>query len=75
MKTLTEKQKDILNFIEDFMEKDAMAPTVYEIADFFKIKTSTVFAHFFRNTMAKRSIVSVNENIFLFRCPKWGKNG
>jgi len=45
MKALTEKQKDILEFIEDFMEKEVMAPTVYEIADFFKIKTSTVFAH------------------------------
>ncbi len=45
MKALTEKQKDILDFIEDFIEKEGMAPTVYEIADFFKIKTSTVFAH------------------------------
>lgn len=45
MKALTEKQKDILDFIEDFIEQEGMAPTVYEIADFFKIKTSTVFAH------------------------------
>ena len=45
MKVLTDKQKDILEFIEDFMEREVMAPTVYEIADFFKIKTSTVFAH------------------------------
>ena len=45
MKGLTEKQRNILNFIEDFMEVNIMAPTVYEIAEHFKIKTSTVFAH------------------------------
>ncbi|MDD3885870.1 MAG: transcriptional repressor LexA [Victivallaceae bacterium] len=45
MKELTEKQKKILDFIEDFLEREGMAPTVYEIADNFDIKTSTVFAH------------------------------
>lgn len=45
MKTLTEKQRNILDFIEDFLEREGMAPTVYEIADNFDIKTSTVFAH------------------------------
>ncbi|MBO4632669.1 MAG: hypothetical protein J5858_12165 [Lentisphaeria bacterium] len=45
MKGLTEKQRNILNFIEDFMEVNVMAPTVYEIAEHFSIKTSTVFAH------------------------------
>jgi len=45
MKALTEKQKNMLDYIEDFIEKEQMAPTVYEIADFFNIKTSTVFAH------------------------------
>ncbi len=45
MKGLTEKQRNILNFIEDFMEVNVMAPTVYEIAEHFNIKTSTVFAH------------------------------
>lgn len=45
MKALTEKQKGILDYIEDFIEQEGMAPTVYEIADFFSIKTSTVFAH------------------------------
>ena len=45
MKTLTEKQKNILEFIEEFLDKEGMAPTVYEIADRFDIKTSTVFAH------------------------------
>ena len=45
MKGLTEKQRNILEFIEDFMEVNMMAPTVYEIAAHFGIKTSTVFAH------------------------------
>jgi len=45
MKGLTEKQRLILDFIEEFQEKEGMAPTVYEIADNFHIKTSTVFAH------------------------------
>ena len=45
MKALTEKQKNILEFIEDFLEKEGMSPTVYEIAEHFDIKTSTVFAH------------------------------
>ena len=45
MKSLTEKQKNILEFIEEFLDREGMAPTVYEIADNFQIKTSTVFAH------------------------------
>lgn len=45
MKALTERQKRILDFIEEFLEREGMAPTVYEIADNFGIKTSTVFAH------------------------------
>ena len=44
MKSLTEKQKNILEFIEEFLDREGMAPTVYEIADNFQIKTSTVFA-------------------------------
>jgi repressor LexA len=45
MRGLTEKQREILDFIEDFSEMEGMAPTVYEIADQFDIKTSTVSAH------------------------------
>lgn len=35
----------MLDFIDDFQDKSGMAPTVYEIADHFGVKTSTVFAH------------------------------
>ena len=45
MKELTQKQKNILDYIDDFLDREGMAPTVYEIADHFGIKTSTVFAH------------------------------
>lgn len=45
MRGLTDKQRNILDFIENFSERQGMSPTVYEIADHFKIKTSTVFAH------------------------------
>lgn len=45
MKGLTEKQKNMLEFMEDFMNTTGMAPTIYEIAEHFQIKTSTVFAH------------------------------
>ena len=33
MRELTEKQKNILQFIEEFSEKEGMAPTVYEIGE------------------------------------------
>lgn len=45
MKGLTQKQRNILNFVEDFMDREGMAPTVYEIAEHFGTKTSTIFAH------------------------------
>lgn len=45
MKGLTDKQRKLLEFIENFASEEGMAPTVYEIADQFDIKTSTVFAH------------------------------
>jgi len=44
MKKLTEKQVAILGMItEGYL--NGKTPTVYEIADQFKVKTSTVFAH------------------------------
>ncbi len=45
MKGLTEKQEELLQFIEKFINKKGMAPTVYEIADHFEIKSATSFAH------------------------------
>jgi len=45
MKGLTGKQQEILDFIDMFMRRESMAPTVYEIADNFSIKAATAFAH------------------------------
>lgn len=45
MKGLTTKQSEILDFIEHFMNQNNMAPTVYEIAEHFDIKSATSFAH------------------------------
>ncbi len=45
MKGLTQKQQEILDFIDMFNRKEGMAPTVYEIADYFDIKSATAFAH------------------------------
>ena len=45
MKGLTQKQQEILDFIEMFNRREGMAPTVYEIADYFDIKSATAFAH------------------------------
>lgn len=45
MKGLTDKQQNILDFIEEFSHTEGMAPTVYEIAERFGIKSATAFAH------------------------------
>ncbi len=45
MKDLTEKQKMILDFIEDFTNRKNASPSVNEIAEHFDIKPSTAFAH------------------------------
>lgn len=45
MNALTEKQQNILDFIDDFREANGIPPTVQEIADHFDVKSSTVFAH------------------------------
>ena len=45
MKGLTEKQQEILDFIDLFIRREGMAPTVYEVAEYFDIKSATAFAH------------------------------
>ena len=76
MRGLTDKQRGILDFIGDFMDANMMAPTVYEIAEHFNIKTSTVFAHlrslqkknYLKRTSKARSI-SLNKPRRKSRCP------
>ena len=45
MNELTERQREILEFINDFSNDNGMAPTTIEIAENFNIKTSGVFNH------------------------------
>lgn len=45
MKGLTAKQQEMLDFIDSFCRREGMAPTVYEIADQFGIRSATAFAH------------------------------
>ena len=45
MKKLTKRQFEIMAFIRDFIEKNAISPTLYDIAEYFSIKPSTVAAH------------------------------
>ncbi len=45
MRGLTEKQQKILDFVEEFLKREGMAPTVYEIAARFEVTPATAFAH------------------------------
>ena len=45
MKGLTDKQKEILDFVSEFSRREGMAPTIFEISERFKIKSATAFAH------------------------------
>ena len=74
MKGLTKKQRQILDFIEDFQMEHGMSPTVYEIGDYMSITAPTVFTHlkalgrknFIRRTSKARSLV-VLESYSKFR--------
>lgn len=71
MQKLTEKQKNILDFIEDFVDKYSVSPSVSEIADHFDIKISTAFAHL-RALQRKKEISrnSTARSISLLNRPK-----
>ncbi len=45
MKGLTDKQKDVLDYISEFARNEGMAPTIFEISEHFGIKSATAFAH------------------------------
>ena len=77
MKGLTDKQKAILDFIEDFQEQNGMPPTVQEIADRFSVKSSTIFAYLralqrknqLERSAKARSIVLRNTRTPMHRLP------
>ena len=45
MKGPSRQQQKIIEFIREFIEKNGMSPTIYEIAERLSIKASTVSAH------------------------------
>lgn len=45
MRGVTDKQQRVLDFIAEFIAKQGMPPTVYEIADDFEVSTATAFNH------------------------------
>ena len=45
MKKITRRQFEIVGFIRDFIGKNDISPTLYDIADYFSIKPSTVASH------------------------------
>ena len=45
MKHITRKQFEILSFIRDFITRNGISPTLYEIAEHFSIRVTTVSAH------------------------------
>ena len=45
MKRITRKQFEIVSFIRDFINQNGFSPTLYEIADHFSIRVTTVSAH------------------------------
>lgn len=45
MKKITKRQFEIMAFIRDFIGKKSISPTLYDIAEYFSIKPSTVAAH------------------------------
>ena len=55
MKGLSVQQEKIVQFIREFKKNNDCAPTVYEIAEFLRIRPSTAFAHI--AALQKKNIV------------------
>jgi len=82
MKNITKKQKNILNFINEYMESDGMAPTIDEIRKRFKLKAvSTVHQHLDslkeKGYLSKENNsprgISLNNNFGVFKIPVVGE--
>lgn len=56
MKALTQKQQEIVSFIQEFIRTVDMPPTVTEIAEHFNLKTPTVFTHL--KSLQKKGILT-----------------
>ena len=45
MKNITRKQFEIVSFVRDFISRNDISPTLYEIAEHFSIRVTTAAAH------------------------------
>ena len=45
MKRITKKQFEVVSFVRDFIARNGISPTLYEIAEHFSIRASTAAAH------------------------------
>lgn len=45
MRGLTEKQKEVLDYVSEFIREEGMPPTITEISQHFKVQAATAFAH------------------------------
>ncbi len=60
MKLLTERQKDFLEFIEEFMREKPYSPTIREIADHFGMSVKGAYDHI--KAIEKKGYIRVGEN-------------
>ena len=55
MKGITDKQQQILDFIEKYGQEQGMAPTINEISSHFQVTAATAFAHVKKGMLTRTS--------------------
>ena len=55
MRILTKKQRDVYNFILEFLEKNKMQPSFDQIAEHFNVTKGTIFGHI--NALQRKEIL------------------
>ncbi|MDR1179515.1 MAG: repressor LexA, partial [Spirochaetales bacterium] len=60
MKDLTVRQKEILNFIRDFIRKHRFPPTIREIAECFQMSAKSAYDHI--HALEKKNVIACSKN-------------
>ena len=58
MKTLTNRQTQVLEFIKDYKSKNSYLPTMREIADYFEISVKAAYDHI--KALEKKAVIKCN---------------
>jgi len=58
MKTLTNRQTEVLEFIKEYRSKNSYLPTMREIADYFKISVKAAYDHV--KALEKKEVIKCN---------------